>query len=225
MERGKSPPGSRILAWIFLFLVLCTVCALSGCAGRQSADKRAADKYVRREYGKAKLTREEHDGNTAVYTYKDKQYGFTYQVVSRRSRAWFDGPLPWYHTARSSDFEEQYYACLTGLIQEDVREIEEKYHVAVKAADIRAGGYTVRDFGLAEVSPEDRDRTDGVFGPDLEVACTAVAKLYAGKDTRGFWEEGRVYAYEGDTLCGYADIREEGYVSINELGDAVESIE
>ena len=43
-----------------------------------------------------------------------------------------------------------------------------------------------------------------------------VAKLYVGKDTRDFWEEGRVYAYEGDTLCRYANIREEGYVSIAE---------
>lgn len=56
----------------------------------------------------------------------------------------------------------------------------------------------------------------GRLPPDLEAACVAVAKLYAEKDTCGFWEEGRVYAYEGDTLCGYADIREEGYVGIAE---------
>lgn len=90
--------------------------------------------------------------------------------------------------------------------------------------DIRHGGYTVRSFGLAEVSPEDTGRAGGVDGDaglDLEAAFVAVADLYAGKDTRGFWEEERVYAYEGDTLCGYADIREEGYVSIREPRDAV----
>lgn len=85
--------------------------------------------------------------------------------------------------------------------------------------DIRHGGYTVSSFGLAEVSPGDTDQdggVDGATGPDLEAACVAVADLYAGKDTRGFWEEGRVYACEGDTLCGYADIQEESYVNIAE---------
>lgn len=85
--------------------------------------------------------------------------------------------------------------------------------------DILHGVYTVRSFGLAEVSPGDTGQDggmDGASGPDLEAACVAVADLYAGKDTRGFWEEGRVYACEGDTLCGYADIQEESYVNIAE---------
>lgn len=180
-------------------------------------------RYVSRKYGKAKLIQEEHDGNRAAYTYEDKQYGFTYQASAHRSLAWFDGPFPWYHTVRDSDFEKQYYACLTGLLEEDIRGVEETYHVLVEPMDIRQGGYTVMSFGLAEVSPGDTGQdggVDGASGPDLEAACVAVADLYAGKDTRGFWEEGRVYAYEGDTLCGYAGIREEGGTSIAGPGDA-----
>lgn len=222
-----TPSGGR--AAVSLVLALGVACALSGCGPLgDGTGTRAMGRYVSREYGKAKLIQEEHDGNRAAYTYEDEQYGFTYQASARRSRAWFDGPLPWYHTVRDSDFEEQYYACLTGLLEEDIRGVEETYHVSVEPMDIRHGGYTVRSFGLAEVSPGDTGQDsgmDGASGPDLEAACVAVADLYAGKDTRGFWEEGRVYACEGDTLCGYADIQEEGYVSISGAKDIAESAE
>lgn len=158
----KPGPGQAALA---VALILVAVCALSGC-GKEDTSARAMGRYVKKEYGKAELVSEGHEGNTDVYIYKDKEYGFTYQASVRRSRAWFDGPLPWYHT--------------------------------------------VRDFGLAEVYPA------GGHGADLEAACMAVADLYAEKDGRKFWEEGRVTVYDGDACCGYADIRKKGYFS----GDA-----
>lgn len=190
-------------------LILAAACALFGC-GEGDTSARAMGRYVKKEYGKAELVSEGHEGNTDVYTYKDKEYGFTYQASVRRSRAWFDGPLPWYHTVRYSDFEEQYYACLTALLEDDIKGIEEAYHVEVEPMWIKAGGYTVRDFGLAEVYPA------GGYGADLEAACLAVAALYAEKDGRKFWEEGRVTAYDRDACYGYTDIRKKGYFS----GDA-----
>ncbi len=142
--------------------LLGVACALSGCGPLgDGTNARAMGRHVGLEYGKAELVGEEHNGNTAVYTYQDREYGFTYQVSARRSRTWFDGPLPWYHTVRDSDFEEQYYTCMTGLLEEDIREVEARCHVEVEPADIRKGGHTVRSFGLAEVSPEDTGRAGG----------------------------------------------------------------
>lgn len=208
MHHAVKPGQGQVV--LVVALILAAVCALSGC-GKGDTSTRAMGRYVKKEYRKVELVSEGHEGNTDVYTYKDKEYGFTYQASVRRSRAWFDGPLPWYHTVRDFDFEEQYYACLTALLEDDsIRGIEEVYYVEVEPTWIKAGGYTVRDFGLAEVYPA------GGHGADLEAACMAVADLYAEKDGRKFWEEGRVTVYDGDACCGYADIRKKGYFS----GDA-----
>lgn len=92
--RKDGPCACRQKAFL-LALAVGTACTLSGCRPvGDGAGARVMGRYVSREYGKAKLIQEEHDGNRAAYTYEDEQYGFTYQASARRFRAWFDGPLP-----------------------------------------------------------------------------------------------------------------------------------
>lgn len=203
----KSHRSHPVKTWMKFPLIaaLCTACSAA------PVSEHTMNQYIAQNYGSAELIKQKKGDKSITYFYKDNEYGFEYWIRSFSSGFSMDGSTFFPYEDKDSDFEEQYYAAVTGQLSEAFRQLEEQYHVTITAAEIKAGGYTVKSFGLADVT-----LGAGNLSSAAEIS-QAVADLYLAKDTRKFWREGRVNVYTADhESFGCFDISEGRYVTLEE---------
>lgn len=200
----KSRP-LKFFAQIPIIAALCTACS------SMPVSEHSMNKYIAENYGDAKLLRQEKEQKSITYFYEDTEYGFEYQIKSFSSGFTMDGSTFFNYEDKDSDFEEQYYACLTQQLSEELHQLEENYSVTIEPAEIKTGGYTVKSFGLADIVMHEDNQH---LAPKIS---QAVADLYRDKDRRHFWKEGCVNVFTADhKSLGCFDIRQNCYLTPEE---------
>jgi len=173
---------------VSVFIMISAVC-LGACS---PASKKEALYYAKNEFGKAEYVRtEEIDDDAVRYYFNDKEYGFEYCVTSSVNDILIDGAKFGETESKSSDFAKVYYEYVLVRVREDLDALEKKWDVRIlDGFDAKAQlGY---QYQLAEVycrSTDDRAASE-VTG--------AVNELFASYDTRGYWENMDVPAYDAD---------------------------
>lgn len=192
----------KITKSVLLCLLAVWLCACS------PASKEEVQRYVKNEFGKAEYVRtEEIDDREIRYYFLDEEYGFEYYVTSYVSDILIDGAKFGETENKGSNFGEAYYTYVLSQVKDDLTALEESYGVVIldglnpeaqldykyQLAEI----YTTSGEGL-QVSEADALTASQVAGK--------VHDLFAAYDTREYWLDMRVAAYdaEGEELGIYS---------------------
>ena len=165
---------------IYLALAFC----LTGCS---VASEKEVVKYAEEKYGEATLLRTEEQGDEEITCYfKDKEYGFEYSVSSYMNDIFIDGASFGSAESKGSNFDIQYYNYINDAIAKDLEFIEQKYNVDISISD---GTYI---YYFAKVSYKSKDTTN------VALVTKEVSDLYTTLDTRHYWKNLDVEAYDMD---------------------------
>ena len=181
----------RIATSLLIGVLTLTLCACS------PATKREALRYAENEFGAAEYVRtEEIDEDAIRYYFRDEEYGFEYCVTSGVNDILIDGAKFGESESKSSNFDEVYYGYVLEQIEDELIALETEYGVRIVSGPNEFG----KIYQLAEVYCEAGDE-------ELAVPVTkAVKDLFAAYDTRGYWSEGNIEAYDaqGERLGSYS---------------------
>jgi hypothetical protein len=139
---------TKLIGIIFIMLI-CTLFA--GCmpveAMVQPDTVAEIREYVRNEYGGADLLYYEESDKSMLYHFKDRQFGFEYNVISSITPVTLDNTIFGYEETKKSNFLENYKKCLWGkLILDDVPECVSVDYFDSSTEDATTLGYiTVPD--------------------------------------------------------------------------------
>ena len=180
--------GKKIYA-LFVYMVL-AMC-LSGCS---VASEKEIIRYAKEKYGEATHIKTEKvsDDNTRCYL-RDKEYGFEYYVSSYMNDIIIDGANFGASENKGSDFDVKYYNYMNDAIKEELSLIEEKYNVDIVISD---GTYI---YYFAKVNYQASDSSN------VALVTKEISDLYTSLDTRHYWKDLDVEAYDnkGNYLGAY----------------------
>ena len=161
----------------FLFCILLTGCSV--------ASEKEIKKYANEKYGKATLIRTEElsDEERKCY-FKDEEYGFEYYVSSYMHDIVIDGSDFGATENKASDFERAYYNYMVDVIKDDLALIEKEYDVEISVSD----GTSIYYFARIQYHSADTSNVAEV--------SKKVSDLFTSIDTREYWEELDVEAYD-----------------------------
>lgn len=167
-----------------ILLGVLTIC-LCACS---PASKEEVERYVKKEFGKAEYVRtEEIDDKTIRYYFQDDQYDFEYYVTSEVNDILIDGAKFGESESKGSNFEKVYYEHALEQVQEELAALEADYGVRI-----------LTDFDevyrLAEVYFEAGEEA---LAPEV---TKAVKEAFAAYDTRNYWAERHIYAYDAGEI-------------------------
>ena len=167
-----------------ILLGVLTIC-LCACS---PASKEEVERYVKKEFGKAEYVRtEEIDDKTIRYYFQDDQYDFEYYVTSEVNDILIDGAKFGESESKGSNFEKVYYEHALEQVQEELAALEADYGVRI-----------LTDFDevyrLAEVYFEAGEEA---LAPEV---TKAVKEVFAVYDTRNYWSERHIYAYDAGEI-------------------------
>ena len=167
-----------------ILLGMLTIC-LCACS---PASKEEVERYVKKEFGKAEYVRtEEIDDKTIRYYFQDDQYDFEYYVTSEVNDILIDGAKFGESESKGSNFEKVYYEHALEQVQEELAALETDYGVRI-----------LTDFDelyrLAEVYFEAGEEA---LAPKV---TKAVKEVFAAYDTRNYWAERHIYAYDAGEI-------------------------
>lgn len=167
-----------------ILLGVLTIC-LCACS---PASKEEVERYVKNEFGKAEYVRtEEIDDKTIRYYFQDDQYDFEYYVTSEVNDILIDGAKFGESESKGSNFEKVYYGYILEQVQEELATLEADYGVRI-----------LTDFDevyrLAEVYFEAGEEA---LAPEV---TKAVKEVFAAYDTRNYWAERHIYAYDAGEI-------------------------
>lgn len=167
-----------------ILLGVLTIC-LCACS---PASKEEVERYVKKEFGKAEYVRtEEIDDKTIRYYFQDDEYGFEYYVTSEVNDILIDGAKFGESESKGSNFEKVYYGYILEQVQEELAALEADYGVRI-----------LTDFDevyrLAEVYFEAGEEA---LAPEV---TKAVKEVFAAYDTRNYWAERHIYAYDAGEI-------------------------
>lgn len=167
-----------------ILLGVLTIC-LCACS---PASKEEVERYVKKEFGKAEYVRtEEIDDKTIRYYFQDDQYDFEYYVTSEVNDILIDGAKFGESESKGSNFEKVYYGYILEQVQEELAALEADYGVRI-----------LTDFDevyrLAEVYFEAGEEA---LAPEV---TKAVKEVFAAYDTRNYWAERHIYAYDAGEI-------------------------
>lgn len=159
-----------------------------GLCACSPASKEEVERYVKKEFGKAEYVRtEEIDDKTIRYYFQDDQYDFEYYVTSEVNDILIDGAKFGESESKGSNFEKVYYEHALEQVQEELAALEEDYEVRI-----------LTDFDevyrLAEVYFEAGEEA---LAPEV---TKAVKEVFAAYDTRNYWSERHIYAYDAGEI-------------------------
>lgn len=168
---------SILLGFLAIYLCACS-----------PASKEEVERYVKNEFGKAEYVRtEEIDDKTIRYYFQDDQYDFEYYVTSEVNDILIDGAKFGESESKGSNFEKVYYEHALEQVQEELAALEEDYEVRI-----------LTDFDevyrLAEVYFEAGEEA---LAPEV---TKAVKEVFAAYDTRNYWAERHIYAYDAGEI-------------------------
>ncbi len=170
-----------------VWLVLLAVC-LCACS---PASKEEVVRYAKNEFGKAEYVRtEEIEDKTIRYYFTDEEYGFEYYVTSEVNDILIDGAKFGESESKSSNFDRVYYAYVLEQVQEELTALEEDYGVRILSGADELGQL----YRLAEVYCESGEEA---LTPEV---TKAVKELFASYDTRGYWSERSIEAYDAQEI-------------------------
>lgn len=172
----------KITKSILLGVLMVCLCACS------PASKEEVERYVKNEFGKAEYVRtEEIDDKTIRYYFQDDEYDFEYYVTSEVNDILIDGAKFGESESKGSNFDKVYYGYILEQVQEELAALEEDYGVRI-----------LTDFDevyrLAEVYFEAGEEA---LAPEV---TKAVKEVFAAYDTRNYWAERHIYAYDAGEI-------------------------
>jgi len=167
-----------------ILLGVLTIC-LCACS---PASKKEVARYAENKFGKAEYVRtEEIDDKTIRYYFQDDQYDFEYYVTSEVNDILIDGAKFGESESKGSNFEKVYYEHALEQVQEELAALEADYGVRI-----------LTDFDevyrLAEVYFETGEEA---LAPEV---TKAVKEVFAAYDTRNYWAERHIYAYDAGEI-------------------------
>lgn len=168
---------SILLGFLAIYLCACS-----------PPSKEEVERYVKNEFGKAEYVRtEEIDDKTIRYYFQDDEYDFEYYVTSEVNDILIDGAKFGESESKGSNFEKVYYEHALEQVQEELAALEEDYEVRI-----------LTDFDevyrLAEVYFEAGEEA---LAPEV---TKAVKEVFAAYDTRNYWSERHIYAYDAGEI-------------------------
>ena len=172
----------KITKSILLGVLMVCLCACS------PASKEEVERYVKNEFGKAEYVRtEEIDDKTIRYYFQDDEYDFEYYVTSEVNDILIDGAKFGESESKGSNFDKVYYGYILEQVQEELAALEADYGVRI-----------LTDFDevyrLAEVYFEAGEEA---LAPEV---TKAVKEVFAAYDTRNYWAERHIYAYDAGEI-------------------------
>lgn len=180
--------GKKLFTFVLcLFLTL----SLSACS---VASEKEVVKYAEEKYGEATLLKtEEPSDEEIICHFKDKEYGFEYYVVSYMNDIVIDGATFGSAENKGSDFDIQYYNYMNETLEDDLALIEGKYNVDISVSD---GTYI---YYFAQVNYKSSDASN------VAQVSKEISDLYTSIDTRHYWKDLDVEAYDsqGNYLGAY----------------------
>lgn len=121
-----------------IIILLLTIVLLTGCASSPEsvklANKSSILTYAKHEYGEAEFVSKKDGENRVEYILKDKQYGFTYEIVSFAQSVGMDGSTFWYSEEKSSNFDTQYQQYILSEIKPYIDKKTEEINVDLKTS-------------------------------------------------------------------------------------------
>lgn len=171
-----------VLSLILIVFVLISL--LPGCSQNKDdvklAGKIAIIQYARQKYGKAEFLGMEEEQYKRVCTFRDKEYGFTYQVTSYVSALSIDGSIFGYTEEKTTDFPHIYFRRLYDTVLE---KLGNDYNLS-ESGTVNNGSFFCHLSNLTK---------------DNAAASTeAVAKEFLALDKRHFFSDSVVRAYSGE---------------------------
>lgn len=198
-----------------LVLFLCAGLVLFGCSlsedGVKLASEREVVRYATSRFGDVECVARTEDEHSAVYTLKDKEYGFQYEVESYVERIGMDGSTFGYREQKSSDFKVKYgeYICgkLGGFLNEQQKRLGFEFELD-DTNDLSVLPY----FGQIMIS-------DGCDAAAVVAFLEDFGRRIAELDDRGFWKSAEIPLYsKGDSeRIGAFLFRELRYLTRDEL--------
>ncbi len=185
----------------FIFCVLLTGCSV--------ASEKEIKKYANEKYGEATLIRTDElsDKNRKCY-FKDEEYGFEYYVSSYMHDIVIDGSDFGATESKASDFEMAYYNYMVDVVKDDLAKIEKEYDVELSVSD---GTYI---YYFARIQYRSADTSN------VAVVSKEVSDLYTSIDTRGYWKDLDVEAYDSeDNYLGAYHYQQEKWMTHEEEVD------
>ena len=116
-----------ILSSIFTIF---TLLLLTGCG--EIATKDELIKYAKKKYGQAECINFTSTEENSEATFKDKEFGFTYQVTSYKQKFEIDGATFGEYENKNSDFNIKYIEEIKNRTQTSLDEIAKKYNITIK---------------------------------------------------------------------------------------------
>lgn len=176
----------KITKSVLLCVLVVCLCACS------PASQKEVLRYAENKFGDAEYVRTEEISEKKIsYYLRDEEYGFEYCVTSGVNDILIDGAKFGETEHKSSDFDEVYYGYVLEQIQDELTALETEYSVQILSGfDEEAQlGY---EYQLAEVYCESESVAAQV--------TKAVSELFASYDTRGYWSEKDVAAYDEEDV-------------------------
>lgn len=211
---NRNHAGWRRLVGV-LFLAMLSIFA-TGCTLSQSGVKlhtqKEMQKIVDERYGEAEfisMVEEEVPHRKRIFTYRDKEYGFSYQVISYPSSFEMDGSTFFYDGAGIQyEYDEAFWAYFTE---------QEKDNFAKQGIELSDSLFITRDFSLIYSSDRIfsiKDKTLASTGDkweeDMKFAWNRVHAYATVPVTTGNY---KIDVYDSDTIEFYGTQKEEGFVS------------
>ncbi len=159
-----------------LFIVGCSV-----------ASEKQIVKFAKEKYGEATLIKTEESGDEKTVCYfKDKEYGFEYYVTSYMNEIIIDGSSFGSTENKGSNFDIQYYNYINEVVGSDVSMLEQKYNIEISVSD---GTYI---YYFARIYYKSSDTAN------VSTVTKEISDLYTAVDTRNYWKDLVVEAYDED---------------------------
>lgn len=185
-------------------LIFCAVQLTSLCSCAASpenvklSDGDNAKKYAEENFGSAELVSTDNSSDKAiVFTFKDKEYGFEYNVRSFASGKSIDGDILGYSEKKSSDFSEKYQNYIASQISSELEALEKKYRF-----EFRWYGGTSADVAGTLIF-------DDEYISNAEQAAKETAASILSIDDRGYFKTVEIKYSKG--LFGNYDLKSHSY--------------
>lgn len=192
-------------------IIIAVFCCLCISCSKKTASEEQMYKYVLKNYGEATFIHSEKTNQALTYYYKDNEYQFDYWVESKISDFHVDGSSFFKFEKKVSNFEEQYYYALYQQLQKSFHAMEIDYHISISDTKIKTGWSSVHTNGFVEIIFQDTDEEC------ISAICQGVANLIREADTRTYWDQAFIKAYDcNGTYLGRQNISENRFITFTE---------
>jgi len=168
---------------IILILSVFLSIILAGCS---VASEKEIVRFAKDKYGEATLIKTDDSDKEVKCYFKDKEYGFEYYVTSYMNDIIIDGSKFGATENKGSNFDIQYYNYLNDAVKDDLALLEKKYNIKITVSD---GTYI---YYFAKINYIYADTTN------VALVSKEVSDLYTNLDTRHYWKNLDVEAYDAN---------------------------